>query len=194
MPKKLLASSHGDVVPRLRDLVAVARATWGIPVSKRMVAKGARLNVKTVNDLFRQETTLYDLHTLWKLCWFFQCNIDNLLQWVPPGGSASAIPLDETVRVGSIILPRKLPDEQHLIRNCIPAKLEGVKIGEIVAATGLAENTVIALLNLHGPSRRFARATLAAVCAYLSQREGRPVAIEELLVYEGPADSQGVRQ
>jgi len=177
----------------LKDLLEAARATWGIPISKRMVAKEARLNVKTVNDLFNQKTTLYDLHTLWKLCWFFQCSMDDLLQWVPPAGAAEAQPLSGGVRVGSITLPRKLPDERRFIRNAIPGKLQGAKIAEVVAATGLAENTVIAVLNLHDSPKRLARATLAAMCDYLSQRQGRAVAIGELLVFEIPLQMQEQR-
>jgi DNA-binding Xre family transcriptional regulator len=192
--KKLHEFPHGDVVPRLKDLLVVAHTTWGIPISKRMVARAARLNIKTINDLFNQETTLFDLHTLWKLCWYFQCGIGDLLQWIPPAGPAYPLRLGGTVQVGSITLPRTLPSEPHLIRNVILTKLEGVKIAEVAAATGLVANTVATLLNQNDPPTRIARPTLAAVCDYLSQREGRAIEIGELLVYDSPADSREDRK
>jgi len=190
MPKKPHESSHGDVVPQLKDLLEVARTTWEISVTKRMVAQAARLNVKTVNDLFDQKTTLYDLQTLWKLCWFFQCGIGDLLLWIPPEKSPYSVQLSRGVQVGPITLPRKHPPEKRFIRNVIPARLEGTKRGEVAAKSDLAENTVAALLNQTDPPTRIARATLAALCHYLSQREGYAVPVGELLVYEDPATAQ----
>jgi DNA-binding Xre family transcriptional regulator len=179
-------SNYGQIHPRLKPLLETARATWGIPVSRRMVAKATRLSTTTVEALSTGQSSLYDLHTLWKVCWFLNCGIADLLWWVPPPGHHYRDRPPSPVRVGSITLPRTQPAGSPAIRIVIPEQLLQVKKAEISRETGLAESTVATLLNPDRPPTRIAETTLTAVLDLLSRREGEAVAVATLLVYDPP--------
>jgi Cro/C1-type HTH DNA-binding domain len=176
-------ASHGKIVPRLKDLIDEASTIWGIPVTLQMVAAATGLNIKIVRAYYHQETASYTLKTVGKLKWFFQCDIDSVLAWRPP--AEHSLP---PVRVGSIQLPRAITTASLMIRNMIPAKLAGIPFEEVKEGTGLSRNTVHALQNQSVPPERMRGKTLAAVCDYLSRREGRRITLAELLASEGTAE------
>jgi hypothetical protein len=71
-----------------------------------------------------------------------------------------------------------------LMRNMIPEKPAGAHISEIVKKTGLSRNTVVALQHRERKLSRIGRRTLAVLCDYLSEREGRHVDVSEVLVFD----------
>jgi hypothetical protein len=185
---------NGQVVPRINEVIGAARATWGIAVTKRAVATATGLSATTITNLCSlRHPTLYDLRTLWRLCWFFNCGSGCLLQWIPPAGRAAADRTEIGVSVGPITLPRAIPARPPALRSLLPELLQGGTQAEIACATGLALNTVAAVRNRRNPPTRLAGSTLAALCDYLSEREGHVVGIAGLFVYEPPEPGTGSR-
>ena len=191
MHKKHRPLAHGRITCRLQQLIETARTTWGIPVTRHSVAKSTGLSITTVDALYKAQSTLYDRRTLWKLCWYLNCGTADLLQWTPPPEHTYLVRPTPPIYVGSIMLPRKLPVDSPAIRIAIPEQLARVKNIEIIRGTGLAENTVAALLNTDHPPMRIAEKTLAAVLDFLSRRGGEEVALATLLIYDPPELSQG---
>jgi DNA-binding Xre family transcriptional regulator len=183
-------SSHGDVIPCLKDLIDEASRFWGIPVTLQMVARVTKLNIKIIRAYYYKERTAsYTLSTVGKLRWFFACTPAGVLAWIPPAELAS--PQLPPAQVGPIQLPRRATQEELTIRNMIPARLAGIPLAEITRGTGLSRKTVLALQNQAQPPQRIRRRTLAAICDFLSRREGHQVAISELLVNEATAGKEG---
>src|SRR5260370_39887523 len=69
--KTLTRFPHCDVVPHLKQLLALANDTWGTRESQRSVAKATGMNYKTVSQWFNRTTKQYDLHQLGAFCWYF---------------------------------------------------------------------------------------------------------------------------
>lgn len=187
MPETPAMFSHGDVVPRVRQLLAQARQIWREPVTQRQLVQATHLDPKTISAMVNQHTKRYDERTLGLLCWYFGCDDpgDILARLAPPGHSFPALP---EVRIGRIRPPAEAPPDSdtRLVRIALPAKLAGTRIDDIVKATGLARNTVVALLQEEKPVQRIARRTLATLYDYLDQQEGQVTCVGEVLVYIGP--------
>lgn len=179
-------ANHGTLYLRLKPLMERAKATWGIPVSRRMLAKATGISPTTVAALYQGHSRRYDLRTLWKLCWFFNCGIAELLQWLPPPGHAYEDHPIPPVQVGAITLPRTVPADSPAVRISLPDQLVRTKKAVIQRKTGLAENTVAAFLNQEHPPTRLAETTLAALLDVLSQHEGKAVGVATLLRYDPP--------
>jgi hypothetical protein len=169
---------HGDVTPRLHELIDQAGNTWGIPVRAGMIARATQLDPKIIYAYLSGKPKRYDLGTLAKLRWFFQCGIDDLLQWEPPAGRRAACTLP-AVRVGKIELPREAPPQAIPIANRVPIKRAAIPTRELIAGTGLARNTILALQER--PLGSMKRATISALCDVLSRRESRYIALSEWL-------------
>jgi hypothetical protein len=168
--------AHGAIAPRLKDLIDEARRFWGIRVTLQMLSSTTGLNIKILRAYYRGETSTYTLGTVGKLSWFFQCPTDCVITWHSPG--EQRLP---PVRVGPIQFPHTMPPAHALIRNRIPAKLADIPFAEVKAGTGLSRNAVRALQNQGTPPERIRGRTLAAICDFLSQREGRRIPLTELL-------------
>jgi hypothetical protein len=183
------SASHGKIVSRLKDLMDEASNTWGIPVTLQMVTAATGLNIKIIRTYYHQKTSSYTLKTVGKLRWFFQCDTDSVLSWLPP--AEQSLP---PVRVGSIQLPRNIPADL-VSRNRIPAKLTNIPFDEVKAGTGLSRNAVHALQNQSAPPERIRGKTLATLCDFLSKREGRRMTLSELLpsVGQGAAEEESGR-
>lgn len=177
---------HGDVVPRLRHVLASASEVWHTRVTQQMVARETGLDPDTIRSMYNQRTKYYDLHTLGILCWYvgFE-DIGQLLARTPPPGQTFPQLLE--VHLGRAKSPaEKPPAGVLLIQNSFAQKLAGASIADVTAVTGLSRNTVTALLEEHRQVKRISRYTLAAVCEYLDGREKRMVKIAEILAYCGP--------
>ena len=169
-------SDHGAIIPRLKDLIDEAKRFWGIRVTLQMLSRATGLNIKILRAYYRRKTFAYTLGTVGKLSWFFQCPTDSVITWHAPG--EQSLP---PVRVGPTQFPHTMPPDHALIRNRIPAKLAGIPFAEVKAGTGLSRNAVRALQNQGTPPERIRGRTLAAICDFLSQREGRRIPLSELL-------------
>ena len=176
-------TTHGEITPRLKDLIDEASRFWRIPVTLQMVSRATGLNIKIIRAYYHQGTASYSLKTVGMLRWFFQCTTDSVIAWRPP--DEQELP---PLRVGLVQFPRTIGPTDSMIRNMIPTKLARIPIEEIKEGTGLSRNTVHAMQNQSSPPERIRGKTLAAVCDFLSQREGRRVAISELLVGEETID------
>jgi DNA-binding Xre family transcriptional regulator len=184
LPQKM-RSTHGDVVPHLKQLLTLANESWkdkvpGIKVSQRLVAHATGINYKTVSEWFNHSTQQFDLLLLGRFCWYF--DTDSVLSYLP-ASEAPPFSLPQG-SIGRAMPPANPCPQGMLIRNTIPEKLAGARISEIAKGTGLSRNTVVALLNRERKISRIDRKTLAALCDYLSKRERRSVEVTELLVFD----------
>ena len=177
------ASVHGDVVPRLAQLIVRASEVdaWGIRVTQKMVSRATDRNYKTIHGLYKQKTTLYDLTTLGRLCWFFSCDVGDVLSYIPARGQQQVVP----IHIRRLAPPQEKFPEYPLIQNLIPLKLSGIERSELATFTGLTLTTIGALQNREHPATRIPRHTLAVLVHFLSQIENRSVNLGELLQFQG---------
>ncbi len=185
-------SPHGDVVPRLRQLLAKAKEVWQLSatqkVTQKELARVTGLDPKTISAMADQRTEYYDERTIGLLCWYFGCDDPGqVLARIPPPGQP--LPRLPEVRIGRTTPPLDAPPEPGtpLIQSRFAQQLARADIAEVTRVTGLARNTVVALMNKKRPAKRIARRTLAAALAYLDRKKRRRVKIAEVLVYCGPA-------
>jgi DNA-binding Xre family transcriptional regulator len=177
----------GDVVARLAQLQVKAADHWGKRVTKNMVVEATGVSLKTVQALsmpFRRQTiALYDLLALGKLCWYFGCEIDDLLAYRPQGGASVSLP-DVQVRRASPPGPGEAPPQAQVAQIRLPDTLSGERVPALMRAMGRGHDTIAAIRA--GKPRRVKRTTLAALCTAASRKGARPVRMGEVLVYNGP--------
>jgi len=168
------------VVSQLADLLRLASFLWKKHISPQDVANATGLDRKTVWQMAREDPRKqpkdYYFRTLALLCWYFDCDIADLLQWAPPPtrehGQRPAPALRRTAP------PPAPPPQDPTVRSTIPTWLKGRKRGVVARATGLRYQTISDLLDLDHPPSRISRRIMAALCDYISG-EG---------LYVGPGD------
>jgi DNA-binding Xre family transcriptional regulator len=161
--------AHGDAISRLADVLRLASFRWKQRISPQDVADATGLDRKTVWQMAREDPATqpvdYYFRTLRLLCWYFGCDIADLLLWVPPT-QMPGLPPDPVLRRNT---PPATPPPQNPTLHCtIPARLKGRRRADIARATGLRYQTVTDLLDEAHPPTRISRRTLAALCDYLS--------------------------
>lgn len=177
---------HGDVVARLAQLQVKAADLWGVRVTQRMLVAATGISLKMIQALSRplrrQTNVRYDLVALGKLCWYFGCEIDDLLAYLLPGGVAASLP---DIRVGRIAPPSpgETPPQTQTVHTRLPDALRGERVVDIMRATRRQRDTIAAIRD--GKPKQVKRVTLAALCDAGSQKGSRPVRMGEVLVYTG---------
>ena len=179
--------SVGEVVVRLAQLQVRAADLWGVRVTKRTLVETAGISLRMIQRLSRplrkQTIDRFDLIVLGKLCWFFGCEIEDLLAYLPKGETPASLP-DIQVRRASPPLTGEQPPWEQTVRLRLPDVLLGERVVDIVRATGLKWDTSAAIRK--GTAKRVQRATLVALCEAASQKGSRPFHMGEVLVYTGP--------
>jgi DNA-binding Xre family transcriptional regulator len=172
---------RGEIVCRLDEVMLRAQQRWGVRVTAPRIAHATKvtdkatgkmvgLNVKTVQKLARNETAIYEFHTLAVLCWYFGCQVGDLLEYVAPGKHRSPVPVEHITRTAP---PHDPPPKELTISNRLAAVIEekGENPATIARLARLKWDTV------NGHARKTSRTrirqqTLAYLCHTLKVTVG----------------------
>jgi DNA-binding Xre family transcriptional regulator len=174
---------QGKVVSRLAALQARAGELWGVRVTQRMLAEVTGIPLKMIQALCkpprRQTIKRLNLLALGKLCWLFDCDIDQLLAYLPPGAPVSSLPPVQ-IRRKQPPEPGVAPPQAQLIHTRLPEALSTEKIVAVMRATGKKRDTIAAIRN--GKPIRIRPATLAALCDAAYRKDPHAKDISGILV------------
>lgn len=85
--------SVGDVRCNLKTLIKEKEIRERTDITYEMIQEETGINPGTLSALANDKTRRYDSHVLARLCWYFNCGIGDLLEYVLPEG-------DDPVAVG----------------------------------------------------------------------------------------------
>jgi DNA-binding Xre family transcriptional regulator len=176
--------SQGTVVSRLAALQTRAGETWGVRVTQQMLVEATGISHKMIQPLCipsrRQTIKRFDLRALGKLCWFFDCDIDQLLTYLPPGAPFSSLPPVQVKRAHPP-KPGEVPRLDQLVHTRLPDILKKEKVVSIMGATGKKRDSISTFRN--GTPRSIRYTTLLAVCDAAYQMDHDPAQIQKALAY-----------
>ncbi|SRR5579885_626710 len=178
---KILAL-YGDVAPRLNKLLHYANYCWETNISRQGLAGAIGCDPRTI-DLFADgNIKRYNLYTLAKLRWYFGCRLVDLLRRIPPAGllDADARTAEGEPRLSRAAPPGERPPAHLVVATRLPELLARYNEQELASALPLHRKAIKTLAARQ--TTRIARVTLAALCTFLSEREGRQVGIEDILI------------
>lgn len=184
-----LCERFGDVRPRLEPLRLLAQYKWNRRVSYHDISRSVGLGQHAVRMLANPAIRFYNLEAIKRLCWYFGSTPADLLERVqPPGSPYPPAGEPQLRRQGppEATLARQLAPGTLTLVNRLPELLARFEEGDLADALALDRSTVYRLLR--NPWTRIGRWTLADACTFLSAVEERDVGLNELLVYEEPAD------
>lgn len=79
-----MTNKHGTIRIKLTEI------TLSRKMSKNKVMKRAEMQRTQLNHYYRNEISRIDLDVLARLCFALNCNIDDILEFVPPNISTSS--------------------------------------------------------------------------------------------------------
>jgi len=76
---------------QLIDLIASRKTRWGRNVTLTEISSKSGISRMTLHRMLGQADYSYRTHQLDKLCAFFECEIQDLVRYVPPSDGGTAI-------------------------------------------------------------------------------------------------------
>jgi DNA-binding Xre family transcriptional regulator len=150
----------GRIACRLHPLRELAATKWHIELGYRTLVEATALPLLTLQRLLLDIAEVYDISTIARLCWFFECRVGELLTYtnkveIPPA-------LEGMVRRPVVPYWNSEADLTEFKLNLAP--LVEQHWHKLLQA-GLAQST-LSTLKIRGPKlQRVNRRTLAYFCA-----------------------------
>lgn len=183
-PDEQTTARYGDVAPQLNRVLHYANFRWGTNISHQDLARAVGCDARTIELFAEGDIKRYDLRTTAKLRWYFECRLVDLLQRIPPARLAACAAALGDPSLGRKLPPGEAPPETLVIATRIPDLLAAYSEQELAAAIPLHRKAVQTLRKRQ--TARIGRATLAAICTFLSEKEGREVGVADLLIDPSP--------
>ena len=73
-----MSNNYGTIHIKLTEI------TKSLNISKNTVMKKARMQRTQLNHYYRNEINRIDIDVLARLCFAFNCNIEDILEYIPP--------------------------------------------------------------------------------------------------------------
>ena len=174
-----------DMLPRLEEVFWVARQRWGGLVTQRSLVKVTGLNFMTMSKLFRCKTLHYNFQTLAWICWYFGCDVQDILRYVPPPSEQqrTLVPIPSPT-INRPEPPTTGPSLPPHLENNIHQKLTGKAVRALQRETGISRPTLVSLMQPHS---QIGRATLARLYRYFSRAEAG-FQLRQILSYVGETE------
>jgi putative transcriptional regulator len=80
----MVKSNIGKVQNRFKILLAEKETKEGGRIPYSVIQKSTGIAVSTISALANHKVSLYDKDTLAALCYFFNCAVGDLLEYIPP--------------------------------------------------------------------------------------------------------------
>jgi DNA-binding Xre family transcriptional regulator len=177
------AQRYGDVAPTLSAVLRYANYRWSTDITLVELAEALSCDRRTIEHFASGTVKRYDLHTLAKIRWYFDCHLTDLLRRIPPAGGHAAPGGGVDPSLGRTEPPDEKPPDGLVIATRIPEWLANHSVQELEAGLPLHRKAV-KMLRDRRLTTRIARFTLAALCTFLSEQTGREIGVEDVLVVE----------
>lgn len=178
---------YGDIAPQLNKVLHYANYRWGTNISRQELAAAIRCDIRTIDLFANGDIKRYNLFTTAKLQWYFGCRLVDLLRRILPTGLPERGAVDSDPSLGRIRPPgNERPPEQLVIASRIPELLAPYSEKDLARSLPLHRKAIKTLTARR--TTRIARVTLAALCTFLSEQEGRQVGVEDIFIDPMPPD------
>jgi putative transcriptional regulator len=93
--------NSGDIRCNLRRLIKEKEIAEGREITYEIIREATGITASALSALVNDKTRRYDAHILARLCWYFDCTIGDLLEYVPPAQGKSPVLTDASTAVAA---------------------------------------------------------------------------------------------
>ena len=86
--------ASGHIQCNLRRLIKEKEIKENREISYRMIQGETEINPASLSAMANNKVIRYNADTLARLCWYFNCDIGALLEYIPPSQEESHTPAD----------------------------------------------------------------------------------------------------